>query len=258
MRTAILLAAYGAGTARGREGALDFEKQCRARFPSMPLRWAYTSPRIRERIALERRKSDSVPKALMRLHYEKYEACAVQPLQAIPGGEYEDVLYGCEGVARETGLKISVGRPLLSGEGGLEATALALLRSLPPERGAAENVIFMGHGARRPAVSLYDRLADALAALDKGIFLGTLSGGRSLEKILPLLVSKRVWLVPLLSLAGGHVLRDMAGDHESSWKSIISAQNHECLPVLKGLSQCPGVSGIWLDNLSLALAALQS
>ena len=94
--------------------------------------------------------------------------------------------------------------------------------------------------------------------MDNTIFIGTLSGERRLEQILPLLSSRRVWLLPLLSLIGGHALRDMAGDHADSWKSRINLNKHECVPVLKGLSQSTAVVQIWLDNLAKALDELEN
>lgn len=256
MKKAILLAAYGAGTVRGRDGIRAFENLCRMRFPNFPLRWAYTSLKLRERIALERQKSDSVHKALMRLYFEKYECIAIQPLQTISGREYEDVFQNAMGIATEKGLKVVLGRPLLSECANLERIAGALLEALPTERKTNENVIFMGHGARHPAVNLYDRLAQVLFAMDRGVYIGTLSGERRLEKILPQLHSRRVWLIPLLSLIGGHALRDMAGDNADSWKSRINLSGHECIPVLRGLSQNSAVAQIWLDNLAGALEKL--
>lgn len=256
MKTAILLAAHGAGTVPGLEGARNFEKLCRIRFPGLTLRWAYTSTSLREKIARERRKSDSAAKALMRLFYEKYEAVAIQPLQAISGREYEEARQSSMRVAEETGMKIALGKPLLSYGENLDVIARALLETLPEERGEKENVVFMGHGAKHPAASLYDSLACAVSRLDKFVFIGTLGGKRGLESILPQLNSRRVWLVPLLSMAGGHVINDMAGEHKSSWKSKIISQNHECVPVIRGLSQSPSVSRFWLDNLSAALDSL--
>lgn len=256
MKKAILLAAYGAGTISGREGLRSFEGLCRTRFPNVPLRWAFTSLKLRERIALERQKSDSVAKALMRLYFEKYESVAIQPLQTISGREYEDVFHNAMNIAAEKGLKITLGKPLLNEDDSLEKAAQALLKTLPSERKENENVIFMGHGAKHPAVSLYDKLAKILFTLDKTVFIGTLSGERRLEKILPELRSRRVWLLPLLSLVGGHTLRDMAGDHAESWKSRINLYKHECIPVLRGLSQSALVAQIWLDNLGKALEEL--
>lgn len=258
MKKAILLAAYGAGTSSGRDGVRAFENLCRARFPDIPLRWAYTSLKLREKIAQERQKSDSVRKALMRFYFEKYDAIAIQPLQAISGREYEEVFRNAIDIATEKGLKIALGKPLMSKGDNLEVMAKALLQALPEERKENENVIFMGHGARHPAVNLYDSLARVLYQMDDAIFIGTLSGERRLEKILPCLRTRRVWLLPLLSLIGGHALRDMAGDHADSWKSRINLYEHECIPVLKGLSECSSVAQIWLENLAQALAELDN
>lgn len=256
MKSAILLAVYGAGTPKGRDGIRYFENSCRENFPDLSLRWAYTSLKLREKIALEKQKSDSVSKALMRLYYEKFDAVAIQPLQAISGREYEDVRASAERITEETKIKIVLGKALLDGTDKLEKVANALLEALPQERKASENVVFMGHGAKHPAMQQYESLAEIMTGLDKGIFLGTLSGERRLDKILPKLSSTRVWLIPLLSLVGSHAMRDMAGDQPDSWKSRINAQKHECVPVLKGLSECQPVARIWMENLSEALESL--
>lgn len=256
MKTAILLAVYGAGTSQGRAGVQHFESLCRQRFPDYPLRWAFTSFRLRERIADARQKSDSVRKALMRLHFEKYENVALQPLQAISGREYEEVMESVGDIARDTGMRIAVGKPLLNEHCEVERVATALVSDAPKERASDENIIFLGHGSRHPAMRLYDSLADALEKLDKNILLGTLRGERELEKLMPALLSRRVWLIPLLSLVGGHAMKDMAGEDSDSWKSRINARGHECQSVLKGLAQSPEVSRIWLDCLEVALGEL--
>lgn len=258
MKKAILLASYGAGTDMGRDGIRQFECLCRARFPDVPMRWAYTSLRVRERIARERQKSDSVSKALLRLYFERHEAVAIQPLQAISGKEYAEVKESAERLGAETGMRISLGRPLLDAEKDLAKVANALKASLPEEREEGENVVFVGHGARHPAVSLYSKLSDELQRLDDALFVGTLRGDLELENVLPKLNSKRVWLLPLLSLVGGHAIRDMAGEEDESWKSRICASGHECIPVLKGLAQSAEVSTIWLNNLEFALNRLDT
>lgn len=256
MKKAILLVAYGAGNPLARAGLLAFEKHCRERFLHWPVRWAYSSLLIRERIARQKQKSDSVRKALMRLYYEKFRAVAIQPLQTICGREYEEIKETVEDVSRETGLQCSLGKPLLNESGDAWPLARAIIAHMPKERNFGEDVVFMGHGARHPAVRLYEDLGVALALMDQRTHLGTMSGRTALEDILPRLTSPVVWLLPLFAGIGQHALRDMAGDGGESWKSRIEARGHKCLPVLRGMAEYEQIGALWLDNLGQAIASL--
>jgi len=83
-----------------------------------------------------------------------------------------------------------------------------------------------------------------------------MSDASALPRILEALCehrSRHVWLLPLLSVIGGHALRDLAGAEERSWKSRFEAAGIACTPVLKGSAEYPGFIRIWLDHLALAL-----
>ena len=43
MKRAILLVAFGASSAQGQSALKNFDARVRARFPGLPVRWAYTS-----------------------------------------------------------------------------------------------------------------------------------------------------------------------------------------------------------------------
>lgn len=252
-KKALLLAAWGASTAQGRSGLIQFEHKCRMRF-SLPVRWAYTSQLLRDRLTLQRQKSDSVFKALRRLRYEGCQGVAIQPLQTIAGREYEAVSLAARQIEAETGLNCALGAPLLGADPALVAHTLA--QSLPAGRAKDENVVFMGHGGQHAGVASYMALAEAIAKIETGIFIGVMSGAGELSHILPRLDSERVWLIPLLSSVGQHALRDMAGPEPHSWKSRIEQAGHICLPVLSGLVQAPGICDIWLNHLENALDRL--
>lgn len=253
VKRSILLVAHGAGNDRAREGLRKFEELCKSRHPDCAIRWAYTSSTMRERLALQRQKSDSVRKALLRLKYENFCHVCVQPLQAICGHEYGLVCECVENVAIETGLSCQVGAPLLGSPADAERLAKALCMHLPPARQSQEAIIYMGHGAKHSAVSLYHDLAAELEKLDKNVFLGTMGGSRHIEDILPRVHSRVVWLLPLLSVIGAHALQDMAGEASQSWRSRIEISGHKCIPVLCGLTEYAHIAAIWLDNLDEAV-----
>ena len=256
MKQGILLAAFGASSGQGASGLHVFDAEARARFPGVPVRWAFTSLLARERLALERKKTDSVRKALEKMAFERYSHVAVQPLQCIPGREYGDVLEEALALSRERDMLVRVGTPLLHDDDDVAAAAAALVRHLPAERGAGEAVVWVGHGASHPATARYVALAHAVLALDPLVYVGTMNDASALPRILERLRERRsrhVWLLPLLSVIGRHALSDLAGPEEQSWKSRFEAAGVACTPVLKGSAEYPGFIQIWLAHLALAL-----
>lgn len=258
MKCAILLAAFGAASHEARDALAGIDARVRKRFPGMAVRWAYTSPILRERIARTGRKSDSVRKAMLRLAFEGFAGVAVQPLQAIAGSEYSRVLAAARECAGIAGIRFSIGSPLLSTGEDMARAALALVGHLPVGRNACEDVVFMGHGARHPAQSRYTDLADAVGRLDARVHVGTMNGEIMLEHILPRLRSRRVWLMPLLCVAGRHAQTDMAGPGSASWLRRIEAAGHKCVPVMSGLAGHEGFAAIWLDHLDDCLRRLST
>jgi sirohydrochlorin cobaltochelatase len=249
MKCAILLAAFGASNTQGQNSLKHFDDLARARFPGIPVRWAYTSELLRERLVQARQKSDSVVKALRRLAFERFEKIFVQPLQTIAGKEYSDLYLAAQNAAGSAGFVCRIGRPLLDTDEDVRATAAAILRHLPEERRSGEDVVLMGHGAKHAAAARYGDLDVAARGLDRHVHVGAMNGASTLEEILPRLSSARVWLMPLLSVVGSHALRDMAGGQENSWRSRIEASGRICVPVLKGMAEYSGLTDIWLRHL---------
>lgn len=238
-----------------------FDAEVRARFPAIPVRWAFTSHLLRNRLAVARKKTDSVRKALEKMWFEKYSHVAVQPLQIIPGNEYAEL---CDEAVALQGPhafdQVDVGAPLLASDADVQRSAAAIIRHLPAQRSPDEPIILMGHGARHAAVSRYADLARAVYALDAQVHVGTMNGTSQLEHILPQLgnpsPSKKVWLMPLLSVVGRHTLNDMAGTDPQSWRSRIDAAGFTCIPVLKGTAEYAGFIAIWLDHLAFVVEQL--
>ncbi len=272
MKVGLLLVAYGASNYMGTDTLKSVQMLAEKRF-GLPVRWAFTSETLRNRLARSRTKSDSVFKALKRMRFERYTHVAVQTLHVVPGQEYGGVASDCGAVREEGGLQISLGYPLLgcgvAGE-GIEETARLLREHAPAQRGPEEPVLYMAHGSKYECGKLYHELADALNRLDPKMFLATMIGGRrarqepggdELDVLLPGLMSgkeRRVWLLPMLSLIGRHALSDMAGNEPHSWKSRIERAGLACQAELRSLADDPALISAWLDRLEGALGRLTS
>lgn len=260
MKKGILLVAFGANNLQAHQTLRLLDERVRSRFDGVNVRLAFTSELIRDRLAAQRVKRDSVVKALEKMAFEKYTHIAVQSLHIIPGVEYEDLCVHAQALVDSGRLQnVSVGAPLLNSESDIEQVIDAVMRHLPPSRNAEEGVVFMGHGSSHEGDRCYDAVYQKLQQRDSNIFLGTMDGNHTLEHILPELVErelKRVWLMPFLSVVGRHARNDMAGSDADSWKSQIESAGIRCTPMVLGLAEYSGFVDIWLDHLEATLKLL--
>lgn len=279
MKTGILLVAYGSGSHCGTRAFRTAQEAAEERF-RLPVRWAYTSERMRLKLARSRTKSDSVLKALNRMRFEHFTHVAVQPLHLIPGCEYSAVREECRASAIENpGFTIALGRPLLCSASGADAvseTAALIPPHLPEARTPDEHVILMAHGSRHSADTLYADLSRAVAQLDPRIHIASMimasprhEGGMETPSPpldgFPLLARELassvpppgpVWLMPLLSVVGRHALQDMAGPDPDSWKSRLEALGYDCRADLRGLADDANFTALWMKRLEEALASM--
>ncbi len=256
IKTGILLALFGASSAQGITTLHAFEALVRQRCPNVAVRWAFTSTSLRKRLAHAKKKIDSVDKALQKMAFERFTHVAVQPLHVVPGLEYEDIAE-CVQQMRSKFMALHIGKPLLCTEEECDTVAAALCKCLPYERQAHETVLFMGHGSlHRRSSELYVALGNAMSRYDQQVFIGTMKGDVRLEHLLQKLHtlpqqtrSSRIWLMPLLALAGTHALEDMAGTHPSSWLSQLQHAGFQCQSVVHGLLEYEPMACIWAERL---------
>ncbi|MDL2279501.1 sirohydrochlorin cobaltochelatase [Desulfovibrio sp. OttesenSCG-928-G11] len=269
-KTGILLAAFGSSSVLGEKALGHFAQRVRQVFPGFPVRWAYTSGRMRSRLAAAGKKTDSVKKALCRMGFERYSHVAVQSLHLIPGVEYQALMEETEAAGAGGGPgRISVGSPLLHDEKDVDLAAEALLAHLPAERRRDEPVVCVGHGTWHSGAASYAALSARLAGADPLIFIGTLSGEHSIDALLPAVSQslrarqltgdgpRKVWLLPLLSIIGKHAEQDMAGAGALSWRGRFEAAGFRCCPVLTGTVEYEAFAAIWLAHLGEALEKLR-
>ncbi len=263
IKPGVLLAAFGSGVPAAQRSLEHFESGVRLLFRGVPVRWAFTSTWVRTRLAGEGVKTDSVRKALEKMCFERFTHVALQSLHVTPGAEFHAL--GEAVTAVQSGPlghcpAISLGAPLLAKEQDTEAVARAILETLPRERWPGDIVVLMGHGTSHEADARYDHLAAVLRKKDPLVIVGTMDGARSLQTVLEELTAmppRKVWLLPLLAVAGAHVVRDMAGESADSWKSQLEATGRQVKAVLTGAAERPALAAIWMDHLRQAMDALQ-
>jgi sirohydrochlorin cobaltochelatase len=258
-KKAILLVAFGTSDPEAAKAFKQVEKTARERFPGVEMRWAYTSRMIRAKLAKEGKLLDSPETAFAKLMDDGYTHVAVLSLHTIPGEEFHELYQNAHLFGQMAGgfQRVLVARPLLSSSEDMQTVAEALLKNIPGRK-AGDAVIFMGHGTEHhPADAIYLAMNQVLQEFDSNAFVAAVEGRNSLENVIPKLKKrkvKKVFLVPLMSVAGEHAKNDMAGDEPDSWKSILTEKGFKCESILKGTAEIPEIVDVWLDHLKSAFS----
>ena len=259
MKKGILLVAFGSTVPEAQVSFENIDRSVKKAFPGVEVYWAYTSRIIIAKMAKEGKNLSTPVEALAKMMGEKFTHVAVQALHVIPGEEFHGL---AQNVRRFEGMskgieRVSVGYPLLATSEDLQRVAEAMIKIIPPERKKKDAVVFMGHGTHHPADVYYAALNYHVHKLDPNIFVATVEGWPEIDDVIKDLKKEgldKVYLMPLMSVAGDHARNDMAGPEEKSWKSILEKEGIDCEPVLKGLAEYREFVDIWVDHLKAAFS----
>jgi len=252
-KVGILLVAFGSSEESAQVSFANIDKATKAAYPKIPVRWAYTSHIIREKLAKAGKHLDSPEVALAKMMDEGFTHVAVQSLHTIGGEEYHDVRRTVGSFKMMGGFqRIILGYPLLATQEDMEKTVDAIMAILPKERKKGEAVVLMGHGTHHPSNAFYAALMFQLQVKDPNIFVGNVEGYPEIDEIKEWLLARKIkkaFLLPFMSVAGDHAKNDMAGPDEDSWNSILTKAGIQCVPVLKGTAEYAQFVDIWVDHL---------
>ncbi|SDB40521.1 sirohydrochlorin cobaltochelatase [Desulfonatronum thiosulfatophilum] len=260
-RPGILLATFGTTIIPARKAYDSFEARVRARYPDVPVAWAFTAHKVRRKLAARGLPHDCVAVALSRLHDSGVTHLAVQSLHTIPGVEYfwTHNLAKAYEHPRKGFHQVRVGVPMLNEDADLHRAAAALPEFIPAERKPDEAVILVGHGTYHSGQRRY---LDFLAQIQEQhplLFMGLLMGEPGIAATIARLREARVstvWLLPFMTVSGYHVRKDMFGDHSGSWSNQLRAAGFDVREHLPGTIECPNFQAIWLDHLDVAVSDL--
>lgn len=241
----ILIAAFGTSVASAQVSYTAIDNEVKKAFPDHEILWAWTAHTLLKK----RPQGDpalSVQEALARFAAMGIKKVTVFSLHVIPGKEYEDlatVARAFEGLPK--GLEqVSLSPPLLYDTESLDKTARLLLKNIPAERKANEAVLFVGHGTRHPAGVYYPALQYYLSRRDGNAFVGTVEGDLDIDVVSNALKAKgvkKVWIAPLMMVAGDHAVNDLFGKKPDSWAERLNAAGVRVEPVAKGLGEYPDI-----------------
>jgi len=252
-KVGILLVAFGSSEPSAQVSFENIDKKTKAVYPGIPIRWAYTSHIIRQKLAKQGQILDSPEVALAKMQDDGFTHVAVQSLHTIGGAEYHDLRRTVGAFKMMGGFqRIILGYPLLATQEDMQRAVAAILKTIPLNRKGNEAVVLMGHGTHHPSNAFYAALMFQLQLEDPNIFVGTVEGYPGVDLIKALLLKKKikkVYLMPFMSVAGDHAKNDMAGDEDDSWKTIFTKAGIQCVPILKGTAEYDDFVDMWVDHL---------
>lgn len=257
---AIVLVAFGTSTAAFKTYH-RFETEVKKRFPDHEIRWAFTSRKIRHKLAQEKgQKLNDLATTLRSLKAAGYSKAAIQSLHIVPGEEWEKkVVEECRKIPD---LKVALGKPLLSSKQDQEMVLQALAQTFPKDL-THNAVVLVAHGSPSPegtaAYLAFERLLRANYP-NQNVFLGTVEGSPTRQETLEAVKKSSaatIILRPFLFVAGEHAANDILGDNPESWKSeLLKQKAYRIEGITQGLGYQDGIVAIYLAHLSQAMKSL--
>ena len=261
----LLFTSFGTSFADTRAKTIDaIRDRLREEFPDLPFYEAWTSARIIAKVKAERGEHhDTLDEALAKASAAGVDDLTVATTCLLSGGETAKITRAISEWAQVEGRTAHLAEPMLASRADRRAIARVLADefAMVPDEDA---LLLMGHGstARDSADpdatnAVYPDIQKALHDLGRtNFFVATVEGTPLFEDAVPLVEAhapKRVWLAPLMFVAGDHAKNDLAGEDPDSWASRLAALGYETSPVLRGLGEYAGIHQLICDHVRDAL-----
>lgn len=255
MKKAIIVVSFGTSYLESIEKSIGkIEEGIRERFEEYEVYRAFTSHRIIKKLKEKHNIIVPTPEEILdELQSRGYEEIIIQPLHIIPGEEFQYITRVRDEYKNKFNT-LHVGRPVFYYEGIKDipndySLFIESIKDLINDN----NVVMVGHGTPHPSNAVYGCLQCVLE--DKGydnVFIGTVKGYPTFESVLNRLNKrniKEVTIVPLMLVAGGHAINDMASDNEYSWKSMLEANGIKVNMYLHGLGEHKGFNNLYIQRI---------
>lgn len=248
-KPALVLVAFGTSVAQART-VFDFiDRQARQRYPDYDLRWAFTSQFIIDKLKKQGQITYNVAEVIEQLRNEGHTRVVFQSLHVVPGQEYRSVVE-----ADTSGLRVSFGDALLSSEDDMDA----VIKALKPALDVTQPTVVVAHGNERyPQFNVQlEAFAAKIEAQYPQLVVASVEGTPGITPLdkIKALKPNCVNFVPLMIVAGDHIINDVLGEEADSWQNIIAASQHHSSPSLGWNKQ---ILSIYFNHLDRALAELE-
>ena len=255
-KKALLVVSFGTSFEEALPAIVNIEETCKKAFPDYDFYRAFTSGMIIRKWARTKNVIIHNPDEVMkRLVAEGYEEVICQPTHIINGLEY-DKMMNMLLAYKDQIPTIKVGTPLLTEEEDYKEACEIVMQELEKPLAKDEAFVFMGHGTEHFANSAYSQFENMLRDLGhESTYVGTVEGFPGLDYVIRRLKIrdiKKVYVMPLMIVAGDHARNDLAGAEADSWDSILKADGFETEVIMKGLGEIDAIAEMFVKHLKKA------
>jgi sirohydrochlorin cobaltochelatase len=250
----IILAAFGTA-AKTRASYAFIGDHIQRRFPEHPIFWAWSSRVIKEKAREHAPDPVYSPREILEeLCRRHYPWAVAQSLHLIGGHEFIRLVDD----AGQGPIRTSIGLPLLSAPADYQALcdSLAPLINSHPEQA----ILLIGHGTDHPAWCAYPALQYFLRHhFGPRVFVGVIEGCPAGPEVIGAIAGAgydEVWIIPLLLVAGMHFQRDLVGDRDDSWMTLLAQANIKASILNQGIGVLPAIGDIFCRHIQDALAII--
>lgn len=253
MTNHIILTAFGT-TTRARETYGYLEKRIAPRFPGCTIHWAFSSPTVRRDSAHQ---GAAQPASLVDIvaQLKDPNKIVIQSLHVLPGHEFDRIVSE----AGQLPVSAAIGMPLLHGDDDFTRVVEALKGLI--RNSGYEAALILGHGTDHPCRTSYATLqAELHKQIGPHVFFATIEKSDDPPELTIQKIRdagyKKVFCVPFLMVAGMHFFRDIDGNHHSSWRNLLKAQQIEIDLHDRGLAYLSGIDEIFCDHIQSAFDSI--
>lgn len=254
MKKALIVVSFGTSYPETRQKTIEaVENKMGEHFKEYDVYRAFTSNMVIKKIKQqEGLVVPTVNQLMKQLKQAGYEEVYMQPLHIINGSEYFKAVEQAKRYEKDFNV-IQIGKPLLTSFEDYLGV-VDWLKELKQDKQPGEAIVLMGHGTQHSAFTAYACL-DHLV-LDEPIYVCAVESYPGIGRIMDRLKQdkiEKVWLYPLMLVAGDHATNDMASNEPDSWKSQLQQEGFEVTPVLQGMGEFTSIQQMFLEHAEQAI-----
>lgn len=253
---ALVAVSFGTSYSNAQKAITNVEDRLKEEFVEYDFFRAFTSSMIIKKIKHTQGITIlTLEEVLKKLYEEGYEEVICQSLHVIHGDEYNKAKKVLEQYCHKFKI-VKMGMPLLSSKEDYTKCSEIIVK-YSPILNNEESIILMGHGTEHVANASYCQLENTLRFMRKeNIYVATVEGFPELDYAINRLGNKninKVYLIPFMIVAGDHAQNDLAGEEESSWKSLLEKNGYKTEVILKGLGEYKEIAELFVKHCKNAI-----
>lgn len=255
----MLVISFGTSRAESRERAIGgIERALADAFPDWEIVRAFTSGRVIRRIEKEEGlRIDDPETALKRAKDKGIRELAAVPTHVLDGEEYRKFRKLFAQYAPQFDFA-ACGAPLFGNDEDMERVLEIIRKETAKLDDGRTEIVLVGHGTEEKANQVYEAFCRRFRETGLDHYtVGTVEASPSIMDVKREAKRNgvsRVVLLPLMVVAGEHILKDIGGDRPYSWRAQLLNEGFEVKVIGKGLGELRDIQALYVEHAARILA----